>query len=86
MAKKATSLIIVESPAKAKKITSYVPGETLVMASVGHIRDLPKYVLGVNVAQEFAPNYEIPKDKKKPCWTIKRDGELKGKADRPRFM
>lgn len=65
MAKKATSLIIVESPAKAKKITSYVPGETLVMASVGHIRDLPKYVLGVNVAQEFAPNYEIPKDKKK---------------------
>lgn len=28
----------------------------------------------------------IPKDKKKPCWTIKRDGELKGKADRPRFM
>ena len=65
MAKKATSLIIVESPAKAKKIASYVPGETLVMASVGHIRDLPKYVLGVNVAQEFAPNYEIPKDKKK---------------------
>ncbi|MBQ9693154.1 MAG: type I DNA topoisomerase [Kiritimatiellae bacterium] len=65
MAKKINALIIVESPAKAKKIASYVPGDTLVMASVGHIRDLPKYVLGVNVAKDYAPNYEIPKDKKK---------------------
>lgn len=65
MAKKATSLVIVESPAKAKKIASYVDPDISVMASVGHIRDLPKFVLGVNIAQNFAPNYEIPKDKKK---------------------
>lgn len=65
MAKKVTSLIIVESPAKAKKIKSYVNPGTEVLASVGHIRDLPKYVLGVNVAKDFAPNYEVPKDKKK---------------------
>ncbi len=65
MAKKITSLIIVESPAKAKKIADYVSSDTAVMASVGHIRDLPKFVLGVNVAKQFAPNYEVPKDKKK---------------------
>lgn len=65
MAKKITSLIIVESPAKAKKIASYVASDTMVMASVGHIRDLPKFVLGVNISQNYAPNYEIPKDKKK---------------------
>ena len=40
------------------------PG-TAVMASVGHIRDLPTYRLGVDVAHGFAPHYEIPKDKTK---------------------
>lgn len=65
MAKKINALIIVESPAKAKKIASYVPSDISVMASVGHIRDLPKFVLGVDVKNNFAPNYEIPKDKKK---------------------
>lgn len=64
-AKKNRSLIIVESPSKAKKIASYVSKETMVMASVGHIRDLPQFVLGVNVSDHFAPNYVIPKDKQK---------------------
>ncbi len=63
--KKSRSLIIVESPSKAKKIASYVGKDTAVMASVGHIRDLPTYVLGVNVADHFAPNYLVPKDKQK---------------------
>ena len=63
--KQKRALIIVESPSKAKKIATYVgPGAT-VMASVGHIRDLPTYRLGVDVAHGFAPHYEIPKDKNK---------------------
>lgn len=65
MAKKTNALIIVESPAKAKKIASYVANDITVMASVGHIRDLPKFALGVNVAKDFEPHYEVPKDKKK---------------------
>ncbi len=63
--KKNSALIIVESPSKAKKIASYVGPGTAVMASVGHIRDLPTYRLGVDVAHGFAPHYEIPKDKAK---------------------
>ena len=63
--KKNSALIIVESPSKAKKIASYVGPGTAVMASVGHIRDLPTYRLGVDVAHGFAPHYEIPKDKTK---------------------
>jgi len=63
--KKTRALIIVESPSKAKKIATYVPGDVAVMASVGHIRDLPQFVLGVNTANHFAPNYVVPADKKK---------------------
>lgn len=64
-AKKNRSLIVVESPSKAKKIATYVSKDTAVMASVGHIRDLPTFALGVNVSEGFAPNYVIPKDKQK---------------------
>lgn len=59
------ALIIVESPSKAKKISTYVPQGVEVMASVGHIRDLPTFNLGVAVSNHFAPRYEIPKDKTK---------------------
>ena len=62
--KKSDALIIVESPSKAKKIGAYVGPGTVVMASVGHIRDLPQFRLGVDVANGFAPHYEIPKEKK----------------------
>lgn len=63
--KKNRSLIIVESPSKAKKIATYVSKDTQVMASVGHIRDLPTFQLGVNISEGFAPNYVIPKEKQK---------------------
>ena len=61
MAKK---LVIVESPAKARTIEKILGKDFNVMASRGHVRDLPQYRFGVNVAQNFAPFYEVPKDKK----------------------
>lgn len=64
-AKKPHALVIVESPSKAKKIATYVDSGTEVMASVGHIRDLPTFNLGVSITNHFEPNYIIPNDKKK---------------------
>lgn len=64
-AKKPHALVIVESPSKAKKIATYVDSGTEVMASVGHIRDLPTFNLGVSLTNHFAPNYVIPNEKKK---------------------
>ena len=62
MAKK---LVIVESPAKAKTIGQYLGKQYEVKASVGHVRDLPKSKLGVDVDKEFEPSYLIPREKKK---------------------
>lgn len=59
------NLIIVESPTKARTLTRYLNGEYRVEATMGHIRDLPKSTLGVDVEHEFAPSYLIPKDKQK---------------------
>lgn len=53
------SLVIVESPAKAKTIKKYLGADYDVKASVGHIRDLPSRRLGVDVDNNFAPEYEI---------------------------
>jgi DNA topoisomerase-1 len=57
------SLVIVESPAKAKTISKILGKDFQVKASVGHVRDLPKNKLGVNVRKNFEPLYEILKDK-----------------------
>lgn len=53
----ADKLIIVESPAKANTIKKFIGGSTKVVASMGHIRDLPKSKLGVNVENDFEPEY-----------------------------
>ena len=53
----ADKLIIVESPAKANTIKKFLGGSTKVLASMGHIRDLPKSKLGVNVENDFEPEY-----------------------------
>ncbi len=58
-------LVIVESPAKAKKLTSYLGKDYLVVASVGHIRDLPKKELGVDLEDNFKPKYVISPGKSK---------------------
>lgn len=59
------SLVIVESPAKAKTMKRYLGKGFDVMASVGHIRDLPKSKLGVDVEKDFEPTYEVIRGKKK---------------------
>ena len=53
----ADKLIIVESPAKANTIKKFLGGNTKVVASMGHIRDLPKSKLGVNIENNFEPEY-----------------------------
>ena len=57
-------LIIVESPSKAKTIEKYLGGKIKVDASGGHVRDLPEKRLGVNVTDNFEPNYVITQDKR----------------------
>ena len=61
----ANALVIVESPAKAATIKKYLGKGYSVMASIGHLVDLPTSKLGVDVENEFAPTYEISKGKKK---------------------
>ncbi|MCO5225409.1 MAG: type I DNA topoisomerase [Thermomicrobiales bacterium] len=58
-------LVIVESPAKAKTIGRYLGRGYTVKASMGHVRDLPKSTMGVNVDADFEPKYLIPRDKSK---------------------
>lgn len=58
-------LVIVESPAKAKTVNRYLGQEYLVKASLGHIRDLPKKRLGVDVKHDFKPEYYIIPERKK---------------------
>src|SRR5690348_11009868 len=53
----ADSLVIVESPAKAKTIGKYLGSKYIVKASMGHIRDLPKSQIGVEVKSNFEPKY-----------------------------
>ena len=60
-----TSLVIVESPAKAKTINKYLGKGYLVLASMGHVRDLPRNQLGVDTDNGFAPQYTIMPSKGK---------------------
>jgi DNA topoisomerase-1 len=69
------NLIIVESPAKAKTIEKYLGKDYKVIASVGHIRDLPKSKLGVDIESDFAPLYENMKDKSKIIKEMKLKAE-----------
>lgn len=59
------NLVIVESPAKAKTIEKYLGKDFVVKSSFGHIRDLPKKGISIDIEHDFAPTYEISPDKKK---------------------
>ncbi len=59
------NLVIVESPAKAKTIEKYLGKDYSVKSSFGHIRDLPKKGMNIDIEHNFAPSYEINADKKK---------------------
>ena len=85
-----STLVIVESPTKARTIRNYLPKDYVVEASMGHVRDLPQSAseipaavkgekwaqLGVNVEADFEPIYVVPKDKKKIVTQLKE--ALKG--------
>src|SRR6187200_3067201 len=66
------TLVVVESPSKAKTIEKYLGGEYTVRASYGHIRDLPKSELGVDVDHDFGVTYVVPDDAKKHVQELKR--------------
>jgi DNA topoisomerase I len=70
-------LVIVESPAKARAINKYLGPQYKVEASMGHIRDLPKSRLGVNVDHDFEPQYVIPTAKKKAVTKLKNAAKNK---------
>ena len=61
----AKNLVIVESPAKAKTIGKYLGKDFTVKASLGHVKDLPKKNLSVDVDNDFTPVYEVIEGKKK---------------------
>ncbi|WP_066408118.1 type I DNA topoisomerase [Aliarcobacter skirrowii] len=66
------NLVIVESPAKAKTISKFLGPDYVVMASMGHVRDLPKSTLGFDPDDNFKPNYQVSADKKKVIADLKK--------------
>jgi len=73
-----SKLVIVESPAKAKTIKKYLGSDYEVIASMGHVRDLPAKRLSVNIRKHFEPNYEIIADKEE---LVKKLEKAAKKAD-----
>src|SRR5215204_4551458 len=74
----AKSLVVVESPAKAKTINKYLGKNYQVIASMGHVRDLPKSKLGVDIEDGFLPSYEVIASRKNVLKELKdaaRDAE-----------
>ena len=67
------NLVIVESPAKAKTIEGYLGKDYKVVSSYGHVRDLPKDDMAIDVKNGFTPTYEISKDKKEVIKNLKKD-------------
>ncbi|MBI3576900.1 type I DNA topoisomerase [Candidatus Gottesmanbacteria bacterium] len=72
------NLIIVESPTKARTLTRFLNGAYQVEATLGHIRDLPKSELGVDVEKNLEPTYVIPRARQKRVWELRKLAE---KAD-----
>src|SRR5262245_26527140 len=67
----AKALVVVESPAKAKTINKYLGRNYKVIASMGHVRDLPKSKLGVEIREDFEPSYEVIASRKKVLKELK---------------
>ncbi|MDP8982646.1 MAG: type I DNA topoisomerase [Acidobacteriota bacterium] len=71
----AKNLVIVESPAKAKTIGKYLGKQYVVRASLGHVKDLPKKDLAVDVDHDFEPHYEVIEGKKKLIAELKAEAK-----------
>ena len=69
------NLVVVESPSKTKKLASFLGDQYTVVSSVGHIRDLPKSGLGVDVENKFEPEYVISSDKKDVVTDLKKQAK-----------
>ncbi len=65
------TLVVVESPAKAKTINKYLGNNYIVKSSIGHIKDLPNYSLGIDLDNNFQPKYEVIKGKAKVIKELK---------------
>ena len=75
MAGTTRNLVIVESPAKAKTIGKYLGKQYVVKASLGHIKDLPKKDLAVDIDNDFKPHYEVIEGKKKLITELKQEAK-----------
>jgi DNA topoisomerase-1 len=73
----AKNLVIVESPAKAKTIGSFLGSDYEIKSSFGHVMDLPKKGLGVDIKQNFTPTYEVSPDKQKVAAELKKASKNK---------
>ena len=69
------NLVIVESPAKAKTIEKFLGNDYTVLSSFGHIRDLKKKGFGIDVENDYAPDYEVPADKAKLVSELKKQAK-----------
>ncbi len=69
------SLVIVESPTKARTISRFLGKEYEIKSSMGHIIDLPKSKLGIDLEEGFAPQYEVVADKKKIIAELKKSAK-----------
>src|ERR687885_2118109 len=67
----AKNLVIVESPTKAKTIERFLGRNYAVRACLGHVRDLPKSKLGLDVEHDFQPQYVVPKEKREIVKNLK---------------
>src|SRR3989338_277487 len=65
------NLVIVESPAKARTLNRILGSDFTLKASMGHVRDLPKSQLGVDIDKDFTPTYVIPRTKSKVVRELK---------------
>ena len=65
------NLVIVESPTKAKTISKFLGKDFIVKSSFGHVRDLPKSKLGVDIEHDFEPHYIVSRDKTKVAKELK---------------
>jgi hypothetical protein len=70
------NLVIVESPAKAKTIEKFLGKDYTVKSSFGHIRDLPKKGLNIDIENNFEPHYEVSADKRKVIAELKKAAGL----------
>ncbi len=70
-----STLVIVESPAKAKTISKFLGNKFIVKSSFGHVRDLPKSQMGVDITNNFEPHYIVSRDKTKVVKELKTAAE-----------